>query len=193
MTRNGRTGTVNNSSAPIAEPMTVRDMDIPKRLRLMIPFPANTRTHRKNRNELRSTTTPSGSCRLHRKWCGYRCGYKRHCNDHGQSSELWCYHELTAGLSGSSSAVERQLPKLDVAGSIPVSRSILLSHRSVIVCAKEVARSHVIDSLASLLSPSASAGDAIALAAVTGLHVEFVRASREGAHRHAARLLIQFA
>ena len=28
-------------------------------------------------------------------------------------------------LSGSSSAVERQLPKLDVAGSIPVSRSIL--------------------------------------------------------------------
>ena len=27
-------------------------------------------------------------------------------------------------LSGSSSAVERQLPKLDVAGSIPVSRSI---------------------------------------------------------------------
>ena len=28
------------------------------------------------------------------------------------------------GLSGSSSAVERQLPKLDVAGSIPVSRSI---------------------------------------------------------------------
>jgi hypothetical protein len=26
-------------------------------------------------------------------------------------------------LSGSSSAVERQLPKLDVAGSIPVSRS----------------------------------------------------------------------
>jgi hypothetical protein len=29
------------------------------------------------------------------------------------------------GLSGSSSAVERQLPKLDVTGSIPVSRSIL--------------------------------------------------------------------
>ncbi len=28
-------------------------------------------------------------------------------------------------LGGSSSAVERQLPKLDVAGSIPVSRSIL--------------------------------------------------------------------
>jgi hypothetical protein len=28
-------------------------------------------------------------------------------------------------LSGSSSAVERQLPKLDVTGSIPVSRSIL--------------------------------------------------------------------
>jgi hypothetical protein len=27
-------------------------------------------------------------------------------------------------VSGSSSAVERQLPKLDVAGSIPVSRSI---------------------------------------------------------------------
>jgi hypothetical protein len=29
-------------------------------------------------------------------------------------------------VSGSSSAVERQLPKLDVAGSIPVSRSISL-------------------------------------------------------------------
>ena len=29
-------------------------------------------------------------------------------------------------VSGSSSAVERQLPKLDVAGSIPVSRSIIL-------------------------------------------------------------------
>jgi hypothetical protein len=27
-------------------------------------------------------------------------------------------------VSGSSSAVERQLPKLDVAGSIPVSRSM---------------------------------------------------------------------
>ena len=43
--------------------------------------------------------------------------------DRGQSSELWCYHELNAVSSGSSSAVERQLPKLDVAGSIPVSRS----------------------------------------------------------------------
>ena len=30
-------------------------------------------------------------------------------------------------LSGSSSAVERQLPKLDVTGSIPVSRSIQLT------------------------------------------------------------------
>jgi hypothetical protein len=30
-------------------------------------------------------------------------------------------------LGGSSSAVERQLPKLDVAGSIPVSRSTLFS------------------------------------------------------------------
>jgi hypothetical protein len=29
-------------------------------------------------------------------------------------------------VSGSSSAVERQLPKLDVAGSIPVSRSKFL-------------------------------------------------------------------
>jgi hypothetical protein len=39
---------------------------------------------------------------------------------------------MFARLSGSSSAVERQLPKLDVAGSIPVSRSInslvLISH-----------------------------------------------------------------
>ena len=31
-------------------------------------------------------------------------------DDRGQSSELWCYHELTVDLSGSSSAVERQLP-----------------------------------------------------------------------------------
>jgi hypothetical protein len=30
-------------------------------------------------------------------------------------------------VSGSSSAVERQLPKLDVTGSIPVSRSISLA------------------------------------------------------------------
>src|SRR5438309_3286845 len=42
----------------------------------------------------------------------------------GQISEMVCYHSLAAVLSGSSSAVERQLPKLDVAGSIPVSRSI---------------------------------------------------------------------
>src|SRR4051812_27332132 len=34
-------------------------------------------------------------------------------------------------LSGSSSAVERQLPKLDVAGSIPVSRSILPDPRTL--------------------------------------------------------------
>ena len=42
----------------------------------------------------------------------------------GQISEMVCYHSLAAVSSGSSSAVERQLPKLDVAGSIPVSRSI---------------------------------------------------------------------
>ena len=41
----------------------------------------------------------------------------------GQTSEALCYHSLAALTSGSSSAVERQLPKLDVAGSIPVSRS----------------------------------------------------------------------
>ena len=41
----------------------------------------------------------------------------------GQNSETLCYHELAVFFSGSSSAVERQLPKLDVAGSIPVSRS----------------------------------------------------------------------
>ena len=36
------------------------------------------------------------------------------------------YHlyAIILALGGSSSAVERQLPKLDVAGSIPVSRSI---------------------------------------------------------------------
>ncbi len=32
---------------------------------------------------------------------------------------------LCAKISGSSSGVERKLPKLDVAGSIPVSRSII--------------------------------------------------------------------
>ncbi len=47
-------------------------------------------------------------------------------DDRGQSSELWCYHELAAVLGGSSSAVERQLPKLDATGSIPVSRSIFI-------------------------------------------------------------------
>ena len=46
----------------------------------------------------------------------------------GQISETVCYHSLAAVSSGSSSAVERQLPKLDVAGSIPVSRSIFLHH-----------------------------------------------------------------
>ena len=38
--------------------------------------------------------------------------------------QLLCYHDSVTLKSGSSSAVERQLPKLDVAGSIPVSRSI---------------------------------------------------------------------
>jgi steroid delta-isomerase-like uncharacterized protein len=38
-----------------------------------------------------------------------------------------CGNMGKATLGGSSSAVERQLPKLDVAGSIPVSRSISLS------------------------------------------------------------------
>ena len=33
-----------------------------------------------------------------------------------------------ASLSGSNSAVECQLPKLDVAGSIPVSRSIEINN-----------------------------------------------------------------
>jgi hypothetical protein len=57
-----------------------------------------------------------------------------------QSSELWCYHGVTAVLSGSSSAVERQLPKLDVAGSIPVSRSIyiVLIHSALSDCAGSV-------------------------------------------------------
>ena len=47
-----------------------------------------------------------------------------------QMSEALCYHSLAAVLSGSSSAVERQLPKLDVAGSIPVSRSIFTTVNS---------------------------------------------------------------
>ena len=34
---------------------------------------------------------------------------------------------MFGGLSGSSSAVERQLPKLDVTGSIPVSRSMFFN------------------------------------------------------------------
>jgi hypothetical protein len=47
----------------------------------------------------------------------------------GSVSLFYNHHENMLGqhspVSGSSSAVERQLPKLDVAGSIPVSRSIL--------------------------------------------------------------------
>jgi hypothetical protein len=42
-----------------------------------------------------------------------------------------CGNMGEATLGGSSSAVERQLPKLDVAGSIPVSRSISLSDSSI--------------------------------------------------------------
>ena len=45
----------------------------------------------------------------------------------GANARLWLINEekgFRAHSSGSSSAVERQLPKLDVAGSIPVSRSI---------------------------------------------------------------------
>ena len=38
--------------------------------------------------------------------------------------------------SGSSSAVERQLPKLDVAGSIPVSRSSFLQTFGRVLCVK---------------------------------------------------------
>jgi hypothetical protein len=37
---------------------------------------------------------------------------------------------LPTEASGSSSAVERQLPKLDVAGSIPVSRSIFPNYKT---------------------------------------------------------------
>src|ERR1700761_5061615 len=37
-----------------------------------------------------------------------------------------CLYALMTSSGGSSSVVERQLPKLDVAGSIPVSRSIRL-------------------------------------------------------------------
>src|SRR5205823_6024395 len=39
--------------------------------------------------------------------------------------QWYCLWGIIITLSGSSSAVERQLPKLDVAGSIPVSRSNL--------------------------------------------------------------------
>jgi hypothetical protein len=41
-----------------------------------------------------------------------------------------CNLALLTEVSGSSSAVERQLPKLDVAGSIPVSRSINIPRKS---------------------------------------------------------------
>gem|GEM_PF-5266515 len=37
---------------------------------------------------------------------------------------------LSSSIRGSNSAVECQLPKLDVAGSIPVSRSIFLTRHS---------------------------------------------------------------
>jgi hypothetical protein len=69
-------------------------------------------------------------------------GVQQLCNDfrrHPRSSEfgllhvLWhevqdrivSYFKLSSYISGSNSAVECQLPKLDVAGSIPVSRSNL--------------------------------------------------------------------
>lgn len=51
---------------------------------------------KKNRNGLRSTTTPSTLCQLLWKICGYKSGYSQLCSDRGQSLELWCYHELTA-------------------------------------------------------------------------------------------------
>ena len=77
----------------------------------------------RDRNALRSTIC-SADC-VSPKYCAAIAAPSNGADDRGQSSKLWCYHELTADLSGSSSAVERQLPKLDVAGSIPVSRSIL--------------------------------------------------------------------
>src|SRR5581483_129338 len=61
--------------------------------------------------------------------CGMARAFRRERGDDsittGQLSETVCvcYHSVAAVLSGSSSAVERQLPKLDVTGSIPVSRS----------------------------------------------------------------------
>ncbi len=40
-------------------------------------------------------------------------------------------------VSGSSSAVERQLPKLDAVGSIPISRSIFLDGPRIWSCPRE--------------------------------------------------------
>src|SRR6185503_11881474 len=60
--------------------------------------------------------------------------------DHGKAPRrgVGDYPRLTLQsrtLSGSSSAVERELPKLDVAGSIPVSRSIQMIRVPVVVIA----------------------------------------------------------
>jgi hypothetical protein len=51
---------------------------------------------------------------------------------------------LEAATSGSNSVVECQLPKLDVAGSTPVSRSIFFNdlHKPVPLCAPFVLRLH---------------------------------------------------
>ena len=54
-----------------------------------------------------------------------------------RTGEIGAVRQDPAKVSGSSSAVERQLPKLDVAGSIPVSRSInskLKSYAFRLVC-----------------------------------------------------------
>ena len=54
-----------------------------------------------------------------------QCGRKPGSNDHWTDVGTGVLPSLCDRFRGSSSAVERQLPKLDVAGSIPVSRSIL--------------------------------------------------------------------
>ena len=69
----------------------------------------------------------------HFRWkthvCGFLSFFRTLTNpDHAlDAARAWDNNEDSA-LSGSSSAVERKLPKLDVAGSIPVSRSNITKH-----------------------------------------------------------------
>ena len=86
--------------------------------------------------------SPCGAARWRRKQTGdgsygrLTRYYERNCRkvgSHAWDLRLYCGINALPTARGSSSAVERKLPKLDVAGSIPVSRSILLWFRFLYV------------------------------------------------------------